>query len=114
MLAVRFLPAGCSVEFPFVTSRPDLAAIVYESSGAPLPDFVGSARIEIERAGVQFRVVDKDVKDGDGNIPKEIEPSIAAAVSHGLPALTVQSTGRVLKVIDLPKSKEELVKAIIQ
>lgn len=102
---------SCAIMPP---NRPTLAAIVYESEQTAIPDYVHSARGKIEQQGVQFRIVDEDVVDGEGKVPLEIAPSIEAAKLHGLPALTVQHGASVTKCIDLPKSSEAIVDAVLK
>jgi hypothetical protein len=111
LLVAWFFLQGPGSKAPvFSPPGPMLVVVVYESSEMPLPTQTYDARPKIEEAGHEFRVVDDDVEDGDGQMPDELKLAIPAAREHGLPALVVQSGDEILKVLDLPETAEEIIK----
>lgn len=111
IVASQLVPAGCDWLPGPLRERPDLAAIVYESETWTPPDYVHAARRRVEQAGMQFRLVDEDVVDGDGKVPAEIAESIAASKQRGLPALCVQSGLKVIKCVEVPPTADAIVEA---
>lgn len=112
VLGSQLMPAGCDWLPRPLRERPDLAAIVYESESWTPPDYVHAARRRVEQAGMQFRIVDQDVVDGDGKVPAEIAESIAASKQRGLPALCVQSGLKLMKCVEVPPTADAIVEAV--
>ena len=93
-------------------STPDTVCVVYESSDTiPLP-YVTGALGKLQADGLQTRIFDKDVVNGEGQVPKMLEEGIKEAVKNGLPSLVILSKGKVVKVQDLPKTESEIIEAV--
>ena len=107
---------GPKMNFEVGPEKPDgprLVAVVYESAEQPVPLQSHAARAPIEEAGHEYRVVDDDVVDGDGNTPAELELIILSAREYGLPALAIQ-VGNAVRVVDLPATTEEIVRIALE
>lgn len=96
---------------PPVTTTADMVAVVYESDDTGLPKpYVTGALNELKAKGLEVRLFDDDVTTGDGKVPTSIAPIIKAARKNGLPALVVMSKGKIVKAVNLPATKEEIVR----
>ena len=95
-----------------VEVKTDLAAVVYESEEMSLAPYVIGAANEIGASGIEVRLIDDDVTTGNDNQPAQVKLAIEAARANGLPALVVMGGGKVLRVVDLPTSKEAIVGAV--
>ena len=102
-------PIDLPIPVVIVPAKADIAAVVYESEDTPLPSYVIGAANEIKKLNIAVRLIDDDVETGLGKQPIEIARAIIAGRANGLPALVVMGGGVVLKVMDLPTSKEDIV-----
>ena len=94
-----------------ISQKTDTAYVVYESSEySPEPYVIGAVR-KLSESGIDVRVFDKDVVDGDNEVPSHISAAIEAAIQNGLPALVIMSNNNVKKVQALPKTENEIVEA---
>jgi hypothetical protein len=93
-------------------SKPDMVAVVYESSDNIPEPYVTGALNALSSDGFQVRVFDKDVVTGGGEVPSQVREAISEAVRNGLPALVVLSNGSVVSVQDLPTSKSAILEAV--
>jgi uncharacterized membrane-anchored protein len=95
------------------TDSPKIVAVIYESSTEIPEPYVTGALNTLSERGLEVRVADKDVINGQDNVPKEIEEAIKSAKSNGLPALVIiGESGKILKTEDLPKTKSEIIEAV--
>lgn len=94
-----------------------LIVILYESANGEPPAYAAGAANELRKAGREVRFEDDDVANGLNAVPTEV----AAAIEPGRKimggtdgkgfALVLVSGGKVVKAIELPKSKEAIVEA---
>jgi hypothetical protein len=69
-------------------------------------------RQALQRAGWQFRVVDKDIRNEKGETPGDLAPWIEKAIKSGLPRLfVIDKTGRYLSY-PAPKDRNEFLKIL--
>ncbi len=92
--------------------KPDMVAVVYESSDNIPEPYVTGALNELSSQGIQARVFDKDVVNGNNQIPEEVEKAVSEAQKNGLPALVVLGGGNIISVQNLPKTKDEIMGAV--
>ena len=93
-------------------TKPDTVAVIYESSDViPEPYVTGGLGV-LQAEGFQTRIFDKDIITGTGETPKPLKEAIEAATKNGLPAIVILSSGRVVKVLDLPQTKSEIIEAV--
>lgn len=95
-----------------VISKPDMVAVVYESSNNIPEPYVTGALNTLISEGFQARVLDKDVVTGGGEVPIQLREALSEAVRNGLPALVVLSNGSVVSVQDLPKTQAAILEAV--
>ena len=95
-----------------LVSKPDMVAVVYESSDNIPEPYVTGALNKLTAEGLQSRIFDKDIVTGGGEIPSQVKEAITAANNNGLPALVVLGNGKVISVQDLPKTEQQIVEAI--
>ena len=92
-----------------VLTDPTLAVVVYESSeDLPEPYVVGG----LQQLDIESRIIDQHIVTGDGLTPSYLQPAIAAAQENGLPAMVVLSRLKVLTVVDLPGSSQEIIDVV--
>ena len=90
-----------------------MVAVIYESSNEIPEPYVTGALNTLSESGLEVRVTDKDVVNGNNNVPAQIKSAIREAKSNGLPALVIiGENGKILKVQDLPKTKSEIIEAV--
>tara|TARA_R110000824_G_C14775727_1_gene631420 strand:- start:140 stop:502 length:363 start_codon:yes stop_codon:yes gene_type:complete len=94
-----------------LVSKPDMVAVVYESSDDIPEPYVTGALNKLTAEGFQSRIFDKDVVTGGGEIPSQIKNAITAANNNGLPALVILGNGKVISVQDLPKTEQQIMEA---
>jgi len=101
-------------DFPWnniAPSKADTVAVVYESADNIPEPYVTGALNQLVSEGLQARVFDKDVVNGNQQVPAQLKEAIKAANNNGLPALVILSKGKVIKVQDLPKTESEIIEA---
>lgn len=88
------------------------AVYVYEQREHPIPSGVmsGINRLNRERK-IVATVVDKDVKNGNGETPSQYKIPFASAIEAGLPALVVMAGDTVRRVVKAPKTEQEVWEA---
>ena len=114
VFVILVLITNGSFNWNIVTNdSPELVAVIYESSNEiPEPYVTGALNI-LSESGLEVRVTDKDVVNGNNNVPAQIKNAIREAKSNGLPALVIiGENGKILKVQDLPKTKSEIIEAV--
>jgi hypothetical protein len=89
------------------------AVYVYEKDATSIPTgvVVGLNLLNRER-GVVATLLEADATDGDGEIPDQYRPALAAAKDRGLPALVVLSGSTVLSIVKDPASSDAVTGAV--
>lgn len=99
---------------PVVTAPAATAAVyVYEKDASSVPTgvVIGLNLLNRER-GVVATLLEADATDGDGEIPDQYLPALAAAKDCGLPALVVLSGSTVLSIVKAPASSDAVTGAV--
>tara|TARA_Y100000592_G_scaffold96465_1_gene165021 strand:- start:1002 stop:1376 length:375 start_codon:yes stop_codon:yes gene_type:complete len=114
VFVILVLITNGSFNWNIVTNNsPKLVAVIYESSNEIPEPYVTGALNTLSESGLEVRVTDKDVVNGNNNVPAQIKSAIREAKSNGLPALVIiGENGKILKVQDLPKTKSEIIEAV--
>lgn len=111
LILIILSDGGLNFPWNIVASKPDTVAVVYESSDNIPEPYVTGALNKLSAEGIQVRVFDKDIVNGNQEIPSQVKEAIKAANNNGLPALVILSEGKVIKVQDLPKTESEIIEA---
>lgn len=92
---------------PLVVDGPRKVGVVYESleQSAPLQALVARRQLD----GIQFRIIDDDVIDRQGQIPDDLRLIVDAARQHGLPAIVLQVGDQVVRVEALPQKADDII-----
>jgi hypothetical protein len=102
------------------TTKP-LVILLYEGKNGSLPDYAFGAANDLVGEGYDVRMVDDDVVDGEGNVPKWLAPALeqGRALMGGQTdseqkdyAIILMRNGKVYKASKLPKTREEVVKFV--
>tara|TARA_B100000959_G_C14710304_1_gene512608 strand:- start:220 stop:588 length:369 start_codon:yes stop_codon:yes gene_type:complete len=91
--------------------KADSVCVIYESSDDIPEPYVTGALNKLAAEGIQTRFFDKDIVNGENDVPATLKDAISAANKNGLPALVILSSGKVIKVIGLPKTENEILEA---
>jgi hypothetical protein len=113
---------GCTLPqfklpWSIIVSKPDLVVVLYESEHGEPPAYAAGAVNELRKAKLDARLSDDDPATGLDAVPAELAPAIEPGrkIIGGTDgkghALVVLSGGKVLKAIELPKSKEAILEA---
>lgn len=70
-------------------------------------------RDHMKAKSYEYRVVDKDVKDKDGKVPKEIESFLAQAAGKPLPRIVIANEKGELLYNDMVPANEELLMGLM-
>lgn len=86
---------------------------VYEKDATRVPPGVtaGLARLNRDRQ-IVANLLEADATDGDGQVPDQFRPAVAAARGRGLPALVVLSGSTVLSIVKAPADADAVVRAV--
>ena len=110
------LLAGPLPEIPWTwqtATAPTAAVYVYEKDETAVPTgvVVGLNILNRDR-GIVATLLEADTTDGDGEIPDQYRPALAAAKDRGLPALVVLSGSTVLSIVQAPADSDAVTGAV--
>jgi hypothetical protein len=110
------LLAGPLPEIPWTwrtATAPTAAVYVYEKDATAVPTgvVVGLNLLNRDR-GIVATLLEADTTDGDGEIPDQYRPALAAAKDRGLPALVVLSGSTVLSIVQAPADSDSVTRAV--
>jgi hypothetical protein len=110
------LLAGPLPEIPWTwqtATAPTAAVYVYEKDMTAVPTgvVVGLNLLNRDR-GIVATLLEADTTDGDGEIPDQYRPALAAAKDRGLPALVVLSGSTVLSIVQAPADSDAVTGAV--
>jgi len=110
------LLSGPMPEIPWTwhtDTAPTAAVYVYEKDSTAVPTgvVIGLNRLNRDR-GIVATLLEADTTDGDGEIPDQYRPALAAAKDRGLPALVVLSGSTVLSVTTAPADADAVQGAV--
>lgn len=118
LAAGLFLLAGPLPEIswtvPALTAPAVTAAVyVYEKDVTAVPTgvVIGLNLLNRDR-GIVATLLEADTTDGDGEIPDQYRPALAAAKDRGLPALVVLSGSTVLSIVQAPADSDSVTGAV--
>jgi hypothetical protein len=118
LAAGLFLLAGPLPEIPWaipVLTAPAVTAAVYvyekDQTAVPTGVVVGLNILNRDR-GIVATLLEADTTDGDGEIPDQYRPALAAAKDRGLPALVVLSGSTVMSVVQAPADSDAVTGAV--
>ena len=118
LAAGLFLLAGPLPEIswtvPALTAPAVTAAVyVYEKDMTAVPTGVVIGLNVLNRdRGIVATLLEADTTDGDGEIPDQYRPALAAAKDRGLPALVVLSGSTVLSIVQAPADSDSVTGAV--
>lgn len=94
-------------------TAPTAAVYVYEKDATAVPTgvVVGLNLLNRDR-GIVATLLEADTTDGDGEIPDQYRPALAAAQDRGLPALVVLSGSTVLSIVQAPADSDAVTGAV--
>ena len=100
VFVILVLITNGSFNWNIITNNsPELVAVIYESSNEIPEPYVTGALNSLAESGLEVRVTDKDVVNGNNDVPEQIKNAITEAKSNGLPALViVGENGKILKL----------------
>lgn len=94
LLIVGLILALSSNQSPSAPQSPSKsltrATLIYEKSSHEVPSEVAAALRDLRASGVESSAVDQDVKNGDGDTPKQYVKAIDAAKKFGLPCVALE------------------------
>lgn len=87
---------------------------VYEKDKNAIPSAVAGAMDKLNRAGTTATMIDKDIVDGDGQIPDQYKVAIGKAIELSppnafVPAVISEADGVVIKTFQNPKTEADVV-----
>jgi hypothetical protein len=89
------------------------ATYVYDDDDGNVPAEVDAALTEIsDDTDIVATPFDKDQVNGEGDTPTQYRVALAAAKEVGLPALVIQSGDEVIRVIEAPTTRDQVMEAI--
>lgn len=106
-------PAPAPTPAPVSPSTVTAAVYVYEKDDGPIPPGVaaGIDRLNRERK-IVASLFEDDTVDGTGETPDQYKPALAAAKSKCIPSLVVLAGTNAIKVVDRPKTADDVVGAV--
>ena len=118
LAAGLFLLAGPLPEIPWTVpalTAPAVTAAVYvyekDMTAVPTGVVIGLNVLNRDR-GIVATLLEADTTDGDGEIPDQYRPALAAAKDRGLPALVVLSGSTVLSIVQAPADSGAVTGAV--
>ena len=118
LAAGLFLLAGPLPEIPWTVpalTAPAVTAAVYvyekDMTAVPTGVVIGLNVLNRDR-GIVATLLEADTTDGDGEIPDQYRPALAAAKDRGLPALVVLSGSAVLSIVQAPADSDAVTGAV--
>jgi hypothetical protein len=112
------LLAGPLPEIPWTVpalTAPAVTAAVYvyekDMTAVPTGVVIGLNVLNRDR-GIVATLLEADTTDGDGEIPDQYRPALAAAKDRGLPALVVLSGSTVLSIVQAPADSDSVTGAV--
>ena len=118
LAAGLFLLAGPLPEIPWTVpalTAPAVTAAVYvyekDMTAVPTGVVIGLNVLNRDR-GIAATLLEADTTDGDGEIPDQYRPALAAAKDRGLPALVVLSGSAVLSIVQAPADSDAVTGAV--
>jgi len=118
LAAGLFLLAFPLPEIPWLApalTAPAVTAAVYvyekDQTAVPTGVVVGLNLLNRDR-GIVATLLEADTTDGDGEIPDQYRPALAAAKDRGLPALVVLSGSTVMSVVQAPADSDAVTGAV--
>jgi hypothetical protein len=112
------LLAGPLPEIPWTVpalTAPAVTAAVYvyekDMTAVPTGVVIGLNVLNRDR-GIVATLLEADTTDGDGEIPDQYRPALAAAKDRGLPALVVLSGSTVLSIVQAPADSDSVTRAV--
>ena len=105
LIVAYFLFAGGGIG-----GKADRATYVYEKDQGGVPSAVMSGLNKLNERKILATTHERDTKDGDQQIPDQYKVAVEAAKK--LPSLVVQAGDKVLKVVESPKTEEDVTKAV--
>ena len=106
LVIVALLIAVLGVSAP----SPDTVVVVFESSESIPDPYVTGALKTLASEGLQTRIIDKDVRSGEGEVPVQVKTALS--VSTNLPSLVVLSNGNVVSSQPLPSTYDGILEAV--
>lgn len=100
---------GCDSFAPPV--KIDRVTYVYEKDNTAIPSAVSAALNALNTQGIMANHHEQDTKDGTGDVPEQYKIALPAAIAAGLPSLVVQSGTKVVRVVQDPKTYEQVIEA---
>lgn len=94
------------------TVKADKATYVYEkdSGGVPPAVMAGLNKLNREKK-ILATVLEDDPQNGTGSVPEQYKLAHAEARKAGVPALVVESAGKLLRVVKAPTTTEQVLEA---
>jgi hypothetical protein len=118
LAAGLFLLAGPLPEIPWTVpalTAPAVTAAVYvyekDMTAVPTGVVIGLNLLNRDR-GIVATLLEADTTDGDGEIPDQYRPALAAAKDRGLPALVVLSGSTVMSIVQSPADSDAVTGAV--
>ena len=118
LAAGLFLLAGPLPEIPWTVpalTAPAVTAAVYvyekDQTNVPTGVVIGLNLLNRDR-GIVATLLEADTTDGDGEIPDQYRPALAAAKDRGLPALVVLSGSTVVSIVQAPADSDAVTGAV--
>lgn len=100
---------GCTIPNPLPAPAPAIerATYVYEKDDGGVPPGVAYVLREANKAGkIVGSVIEDDIVDSTGNTPPQFAVAVSAAKEAGLPALVLESSEGVVKVLQSPDEQQ--------
>jgi hypothetical protein len=118
LAAGLFLLAGPLPEIPWpvpALTAPAVTAAVYvyekDMTAVPTGVVIGLNVLNRDR-GIVATLLEADTTDGDGEIPDQYRPALAAAKDRGLPSLVVLSGSTVVSIVQAPADSDAVTGAV--
>jgi hypothetical protein len=115
LLIVGLLLALTSNQSPSAPPSPPKslvkATLIYEKSSHEVPSEVAAALRDLRASGVESSAVDQDVKNGDGDTPKQYAKAIDAAKKFGLPCVALEYSDDSVRCVKA-STRDELKAAV--
>lgn len=96
---------------PPTTDKVDAVTYVFEQQDGAPPRQVMDALDALNRLGIVATVFERDTTDGTGDIPSQYKAALTAAKAAGLPCLVATSNGKVVRTVQRPTTKEQVLEA---
>ena len=115
ILFCLFMAAKEAGIIPSLLKPKDVTSLtyVYEKDNGNVPAEVDATLTEIsDDTDIVATPFEKDQKNGEGETPTQYRVALAAAEEVGLPALVIQAGDEVIRVIEAPTTRDQVMEAI--